>query len=409
MLATAGVAIGLGNIWRFPYMMGRYGGAAFLLLYLGIVLAFGVPVLMAEWALGRATGRGPWGAYRRARLPGAGFWTVLLLVTVVMASSYYGVVIAMVLQAAAVELLGRAASSTLPAQMGYTVATIALACGVLAMGVRGGIERISRVALPIFFLLFLVLIVRSLTLPGAGAGLRELLVPRADAFRGTTALAAMGQAIFSLGVGGTFMVAYGSYMGHDDDIPRGAALTAGADVAAALMAGLVIVPAAVAMGVALDGGPGLLFDVMPRVFALMPGGHAFGVLFYLAVFIVALLSLMAAYEVVVQALGTGLGWSRGRALVAVLIVEAALSIPAWTVGRYIEWSDLIWGTTMQPIGAVLAVVALVWCVGRSVSLQEIRRSTLMPVPGWLILWMRYGIPAGILATLAYGWYDTVAR
>lgn len=167
----------MGNIWRFPYMMGKYGGSAFLLLYVLIVLAFGIPALMAEYALGRHTRRGPLGAFRMARLPGAKFCGGLLLLTIFMAASYYGTILALALQRAisftiAAASPGRAGSIVavsdgFAVRMLFVLITVALGCAVTWLGVRRGIERASRYGLPLFFLLFVVLIVRVLTLDGA--------------------------------------------------------------------------------------------------------------------------------------------------------------------------------------------------------------------------------------------------
>ena len=418
LCATAGVAIGLGNIWRFPYMMGRFGGAAFLLVYLLIVFAFGLPILMAEWSLGRHTRRGPWQAFERAGLPFGRFFSAVVLITVVMAASYYSVVLASVLFmtgafAKNIAVGGDpsspiALSAHLLTNLTFVALTVGLGCGALLLGVRGGIERISKLALPAFFAMFLILIVRALTLDGAMRGLAELFRPRWENFTPATALAALGQAVFSLGVGGMFMVAYGSYMREREDIPRNAVLTATADVAAALMAGLIIFPAAFALDVKVDGGFRLLFVVMPRVFEQMPLGDLFGAVFFLSVFVVALLSLTAAYEVIVVALADGLGWSRRAALTVVFASQVLLALPALLFGKYIEYSDLIWGTTMQPIGAAIAVVALTWCVGQSRALEQMRRNASLPIPTWLFYWLKYFVPIGIIMTLIYGWIDYLA-
>ncbi len=413
VLATAGVAIGLGNIWRFPYMMGKHGGAAFLAVYVVIMIAFGIPGLMAEWSLGRWTRRGPSGAMRQAGLPGGRFWGFVLVVTVVMAGSYYGVVIAWVLQmsvAFGVNTLSphvatdfSSAKGSVTCQLVYVGFTVLAGCGALFLGVNKGIERVSKIALPVFFLLFVVLIVRVLTLDGALDGARAFLTFRWDDVTGRTVLAAMGQGVFSLGLGGTFMVAYGSYMSEDQDIPRNAVLTATADTCAALMAATIVVPAALAFGIPLNGGPPLMFDVMPRIFQNMPAGSAFGAMFFLSIFLVAMLSLIAAYEVVVAAAGEWFGWSRRRVLPLILLVDVVLAIPAILSDAYLENSDLIWGTTMQPVGAVIAIAAIAWCVGRANMLGEIRRHTRLFVPDWLFYWIKFGIPLCIVTTLVYGW------
>ena len=409
----AGVAIGLGNIWRFPYMMGQYGGSAFLVTFLLISLGFGVPGLMAEWSLGRHTRSGAWGAYRFCGLPLARFWSTILVVTVTMAASYYGVVIGWVLQqAVAFAAAGfsrnpvesfASLTSSVPKQFVFLVISIVGCCLVLALGVRRGIERVSKIAMPVFFLLFVVLIVRSLTLEGAAAGLGEFLKPQWENFSGRTAMAALGQAVFSLGLGGTLMVRYGSYLKESQDIPRGAVMTAVADVAAALMAGLIIFPAVFAFGMDLAGGPSLMFDVMPQVFERMPVGTLFGATFFFSVFIVAMLSLVAAYEVVATATSSAFGWSRGTSLVVLGAGQAILAVPAYLFGGYIARSDLIWGSTLMPFGAGVAVVALAWFVGQGKALEEMRRNSKLPVPTFLFYWIKYVLPVAILAILVFGW------
>ncbi len=416
VLATAGVAIGLGNIWRFPYMMGEYGGAAFLFAYLFVMIAFAVPALMVEWALGRSTQRGTWASLSRAGLPGGKWWSGLLLLTVTMAASYYAVVLAWVLHFA-VGLAWKAVQTTASApnveaftasaaaQCLYVLITICLGCAILLGGARSGIERVSKAALPIFFLIFVLLIVRSLTLDGADAGLRTFLVPRWRDFRGSTALAAFGQAYFSLGLGGTFMVVYGSYMRSDVELPKTALLTGLMDAGAAIMAGLIVVPAAAAAGVPLASGWPLMFKVMPEVFQNMPAGNLFGSLFFFSVFVVAMLSLIAAYEVIVAAASDALAWPRRRTLWLILFVEVILAVPAIVYPKYIAYSDFIWGSTMQPVGSALSVVAMAWCLGRAKTLGELRANSSLPVPTWLYYWIKFGIPVGIASTLIYGWID----
>ena len=415
VLATAGVAIGLGNIWRFPYMMGRDGGSAFLLIYLLILAFFGAPMLMCELALGRHTRRGPWGALQRTGMPYASFFAGVLILTVVMAASYYAVVIGWVLQEfVAFARLGishtpmEEYSTTIGSgevQFAYLAGVVAVGCGVLALGVRRGIEKGSAILLPIFFLLFILILGRVLTLPGAVGKLADFLTPNWSDFSSRTALSAMGQAVFSLGLGGTFMVQYGSYMRKEQSIPKTAIFTVGADLLAALMAGAIIVPAVLVNGMDLSAGPSLLFSVMPQVFSELPAGALAGAGFFFAVFVVALLSLIAAYEVIAAAMGRAFGLSRRSALLILFVSQCALAVPAYLFARYIEISDLVWGTTMQPIGAAIAVIALTWFVGRTNTLTELRRNAACPVPDWLYWWVRFAVPVAIVFVLVVGWWD----
>lgn len=413
VLSTAGVAIGLGNIWRFPYMMGKHGGAWFLLVYLVIAVAFGLPALMAEWSLARHTRRGPLGAFERAGMPLGRWASYAMILTVLMASSYYGVVVGWVLYFAVT--FGRGAigfappgdfgalSGSLPLQACFLSITVALCGLILFFGVRRGIESLSRWCLPLFFVLVIILLARVLTLDGASAGLHAFFVPRWENFSSTTPIAALGQVFFSFGLGGTFMLVYGSYLRDEEDIPRLAVLTAGADVGAALLAGMIVVPAAIIFGLPADSGPPFMFEVMPSVFGQMPGGAWFGMMFFVSVFLVALLSEIAAFEVVISALVDGWKWSRSRSVLLVTITSALLAIPAMLSLNYIEKSDLIWGSTMQPVGAILVVLAFAWCLNRGAALGQMRRHARWPVPTWLYYWIKFGIPTGIVSTLVFSW------
>ena len=415
ILTTAGAAIGLGNIWRFPYLMGEYGGSAFLLLYLVLVVAFGIPILMVEYTLGRHTRRGPMGAFQAVSMPGANWWTGLINLTMLMAGSYYAVVLAWVLRCAvtfgwsawtrepAPSFSSFQASFWLP--LGYVAVTLGLSCVAIRLGVRRGIERFSTWILPLFFALFLFVIIWVLRLDGAIEGVREFLVPRPGELTPAAGMVAMGQVFFSLGLAGSIMLIYGSYLREEDSIPRIAIGTSAADVVAALMAGMIVVPAALAYGKPLNEGPTLMFGVLLEVFTEMPLGNLVGAIFFFSVFIVGLLSLIAAFEVVIGSGEDGFGWPRAVTVWVLLAVELGLAVPALLIDQYIRYSDLIWGTTMMPVGSALAVIAVAWCIGRAGTLAEIGRSTRLPVPGFLFYWVKYVLPIGIGAMLVYGWWD----
>lgn len=415
VLAMAGVAIGLGNVWRFPYMMGQYGGSAFLIVYLVIVIAIGVPALMAELALGRHTKCGPLHAIKTAGMWGGTTWGWLLIVIITMATALYNVVVGQVLYYAvkyAPALTNSAASPDLRwpqesfgIQFAYVLAAMAISCFVLGFGVRAGIERVSKLLLPAFAALFLIIIIRVLTLDGAAQGVRTLFVPDWTLLTPQTLLGAVGQAIFSLGLGGTMMVMYGSYIRNDEKIPRYAVLVAAADVGAALLAGLIIVPAAVALSVELKSGPPLMFEVMPLILGKMPAGNWFGLAFFLAVFIVAMLSVMGGFEVIVVSLGTAFGLGRRAALLVIFTLQSLLVVPLILSPWYFGFTDLIWITSLMPIGSLLAVVALAWSIKRTATLQELRAGGTKIVPNWLFYWIKYVIPLGIGFTLVYGLMD----
>ncbi len=416
IFALLGVSIGLGNFWRFPYMMGIFGGGAFLAIYLLVVVTVGVPALLAELTLGRATGRGPVEAFVRAGMPAGRQIGQLLYIGVAMAMTYYLVVLGWLLAYFAMSLgwalgLNELSSDTFaalharwPAQMLCSAIVGAAAAAVVSRGVRQGIERVSRFSLPVFGVLTFGLVAWSVSLPGAGEGLRYLFTFDWRALTPLAVMAAVGQAYFSLGLGGTFLVIYGSYLPADAPLHRRAVSTAFGDVLASVMAALVVIPVAFAYGLSPASGPPLLFEVMPAAFVAMPAGPVFGVLFFLGLLCIAFLSGVAAVEVLVGSLADSLGWSRSRSAWAVSAALVVAGLPAMLSLDYIVWSDLVWGSTMQPVGSVAAVLALAWGLG----LPAVRRQLVgsEPAPRWVnawFFWVRYVVPAAVLVALFSGW------
>ena len=357
-MALIGVSVGLANVWRFPYMAGEYGGGAFVALYLLLVGLLGAPALIAEWSLGRLSRGGPGTAFRRIGMPFGGAIGAILFLTVFMATSYYTVVVAQVLYyAVRGAAIGEPEAFYAANFQGITglnaglTALVFAAMGVVvAGGVRRGIERVSRIAMPIAGVALVAVVFRSLTLPGAAEGVRWFLWPALDEVTGTTFLAALGQAFFSLSLGGTFFLAYGSYLPSAISLRRLAGTTIAGDTGAALLGGLAVLPAAIALGIAPASGPPLLFFTLPRVFAAMPAGEIFGPLFFGGLFVAAFLSAVAGLEVSVGALCAWTRWRRTPVVLAALAVLLPLALPSMASTDYLAWSDLLWGSTMQPLG-----------------------------------------------------------
>jgi len=415
-----GVAVGLGNFWRFPYMAAAFGGGAFLLVYVGIVLAFGVPAAAAEFTLGRLTRRGPLGAFRAIGMPGGRAAGWMVVITIFVASSYYAVVVGWVLRYAGSAATGAIERATPDArfqsllggfwaQFGATGVVLGLAALALILGVRAGIERWSAIGMPVVFLLLIVLIARVLTLPGIGEGLRFYLVPDFGKVNAGVIAAALGQVFFSLSLGGTFHVTYGSYLSHTTDLPRSAWGVAIGDTLAAVFAGLIIVPAAVTFGLDLAAGPPLTFVTVPRIFGHIAGGSAFAALFFGLLFFAAFLSAVAGLEVVVTMLMDEFQLSRWKAVLGLCGIELLLAIPAMRSVDWILKSDLFWGSTMQPVGSACALLALGWVVGKGRALEEVRRGARGAGFGPLwFYWIRYVVPVGIAVILALGLKDVFA-
>lgn len=421
LMALLGVAVGLANVWRFPYMAGRYGGAAFVALYVLFGILLGLPAIMAEWTLGRHTRHGPAGAFAATGIPGGRRIGMLLFFTVFMATSYYTLVVGQILFYGLETVFGGEAGADPQAFFAATLTGITLAnvsataatftgiATVLFLGVRRGIETVSRVVVPLVFIALLAVIARSVTLPGAGEGIRFFLLPDWSKLSAETVLAAMGQVFFSLSLGGTFFLLYGSYLRDDEDIPRTAIQTALGDLVAALFGGLAILPAVFAMGLEPTSGPSLLFITLPGVFAAMPGGAVVGGVFFGALFLTAFLSAIAAMEVLVDGVGHYFGWRRGRALAILVVLQMLVALPSMHNMSFLVWNDLVWGSTMQPIGSALTLIALGWFVNRGNTLAEINRGSSIAIGPFWIFWIRWVVPAAIVVILISGWWPQLSQ
>ena len=333
ILATAGFSVGLGNIWRFPYLAGENGGGAFMLVYVAFAVLIGIPLMTAEISLGRKSGRT--GIAGMARLTGSrrSPWNLigwLGTLTAVLITSFYVMIIAWMV-AYFVMLAGggggiggtpaetRAAFDAFVAQpgpvLGYALLVIGLIVLVVSRGIARGIERVAKVLMPLLVLLLLVLGVRALTLPGAGAGLAWYLTPDFSALTPASYLAALGQAFFSIGIGMAGAFGLGSYLdARTSDVPGNASLVVAFDTAVAVVAGFVLFPALFAFGMDPDQGAGLLFVTMTSLFQQMPGGTAFGAAFFFLMIIAGFTSQVALFQILVASLTDSLGIDRGRAV-----------------------------------------------------------------------------------------------
>ena len=412
LLTMVGVAVGLGNVWRFPYMVGRFGGAAFVLVYLVAVLAIGIPALMTEWTLGRHTQRGPVGAFEGAGLPLGKMvgWFFFFVVTA--ATAYYSNVVGWVVYYAVGEVAHAISvpwdsSAILPPDSGFDAQSfflqlffttlVIVACAVvLTRGLRRGIEPVSRILIPVLFGTILVLIVRALTLPGSVAGLRwYILKIDVAAITPAVIIAAMGQAVFSLSLGGTFMVVYGSYLDRRASLRRSAVWTAVGDTTAGLLAGLAIFPAVFALGLEPGSGPGLVFATLPGVFDALPAGWIFGLLFFVGL------------EVLIAGVTDNTGLSRRRAVWLMAGVVLLFAIPPMiNTEIFVPW-DLTFGSGMQTLGVLLAVLTVGWAIPRAQALRELGADR-SPAGTWLYLWIRIAIPVAMVS-IGIWWLLTAVR
>jgi NSS family neurotransmitter:Na+ symporter len=413
LMTMIGVAVGLGAVWRFPYMVGKFGGAAFVLFYLAVVFFIGIPALMAEWTLGRHTRRGTLGAYEKGGLPGGKFVGGFLFFIVFWATGYYTNAIGWVGFHALGEVVNAFgghldAEIILPPQEGFNplafglqlmmTAFVIFTCGiVLIKGLRKGIEKVSKVIVPALFIILIILIIRSVTLGGAVEGIKWYIGGfYFEKLTASVMAAALGMAFFSMSLGGTFMVIYGSYLDEKADVPKNAILTGIGASTAGLLAGFAIFPAVFSFGLEPNSGPGLIFSTLPKTFSMMPAGWLFGLLFFVGLFGAAYLSDVAAFEVLVGGIADNTQIKRKKAVIYVCFICYFLAIPPMINFKiFVPW-DLTFGSGLQAVGSLMAVTTAAWCIKRSKALKELSEGRKKPFPLFLYWWMRIVIPIAIL-------------
>ncbi len=334
IMAAAGSAVGLGNIWRFPYITGENGGGAFVFVYILCVLLIGLPLLLNEISLGRNSGKNPIGAIRSSG--GNKFWQLAGVICVLVCFfvlSYYSVIAGWTIGYIFTELLNVPISFevfqetpmyVIPLCFLFILITIL----IVVKGISGGIEKASIYLMPLLFLIIIFISIRSITLPGASEGIRYYLEPDFSKINGKVVLAALGQAFFSLSVGWGLMITYGSYLSKKNNAITSASWIVGMDTSVALMGGLMVFPAVFAFGKNPASGPALVFDVLPTVFDQMTGGAIIGALFFLLLFVAALTSSISMLEVPVAYLIDEKKWTRKKAAWTVGIAAMVLSIPS---------------------------------------------------------------------------------
>ncbi|MDP6606311.1 MAG: sodium-dependent transporter [Dehalococcoidia bacterium] len=438
LLATAGAAVGLGNIWRFPYLAGEYGGAAFVLVYLAFVFLIGVPVISAELAIGRMGQLSPIGSVRAILKAegGSSAWQAIGYLSVlgpVLGLAYYSIVAGWSLQYT-VEALGNAfagvdadgSQQLFQGLAGSAVATVTLQgifIGLTAVaiggGLRHGIERATKIMMPALAGILLIIFVYNLFAADMGAAITFLFTPDFSQITATSLLLALGQAFFSVGVGVGFMMTYGAYLPRDISVPQAAIIIGVVDTAIALLAGLVIFPIVFASGLSPGEGPGLVFVTMPIAFGGMTGGQVIGILFFLLLTLAAYTTALGMLEPIVSYLEEK--WLAPRRVLAPVAAAAiwllglapALSdtvlagvtplgfIPAFEGMSVFEVFDFTTGSIILPVNALLIALFAGWVV----SSDAFRRELALDHDSLFTLWqflMRYVAPAAVLAIMISG-------
>ena len=395
--AAAGSAIGLGNIWRFPYVVGENGGGAFLFIYLAFIFAIGIPVMMSEFVIGRSTQRNPYGAFKKLA-PGKP-WFLVGIMGVVAAFTilaFYTAVAGWTLEYIYQSIINAFKGKT-TAELNsmfetfrsgsfrpilWFVIFMTMTAWIVHSGIKNGIEKYSKILMPVLLSLIIVLCIRSITLPGAKAGLTFLFKPDFSKITTNTVLEALGQAFFSLSIGMGTLITYGSYIGKKDNLANTAVSVSMADTLIAILAGIAIFPAVFAFGIEPSSGEGLVYKTLPNIFQQMPGGYFFSLIFFILLGVAALTSTISVLEVIVAYFSEELKMTRKKATII-----AAVSVSFLGILSTMSWGALadfkIFGTHIfgvldfvsanifLPLGGLLIVTFVAWYLGYNKAKKEL--------------------------------------
>ena len=426
VLATAGSAVGLGNIWRFPYLAARYGGGIFLLVYLVLALTFGYTLMMSESTMGRLTGKSPVGAFSALSKRGiakAGGWINAVIPMLIL--PYYSVIGGWVCKylfeylrgnvagTAQDDFFGRFITSAADAELWFIVFA-ALTLVVIVAGVENGVEKVSKIMMPILVLLAMIVAVYSMTRPGAAAGRKYFLVPDFSHFSWMTVVAALGQMFYSLSIAMGILITYGSYMKKDVDIEKATHQVIFFDSGIAVLAGLMIIPAVFAFSGGdpsmLNKGPGLMFVTIPKVFESMGLGQAVGILFFVLVLFAALTSAISLAETCASTFQDELGMGRTKAtgLVAIIMVVlgslsslgySGLSFVRIFGMEILDFFDFLTNSLMMPVAAFATCIFVVKAVGLDNISKEVKLSSKFRFEGMYRVFIRSVAPIFVVVIL----------
>ncbi len=430
VLAAAGSAVGLGNIWRFPYETGNHGGAAFILIYLGCVFLFGLPIMIAEFTVGRHAGASTGEAFK-ALMP-KGCWKYigyLGVLTGFLILGYYSVVagwtLEYIFQAATNQFAGKSSSEFITMFQNFSmnpfwpllwlVLFILMTHFIIVKGVQKGIERSSKVLMPVLFILIVLLAVCSVMLPGAEKGIEFLLKPDFSKVTPAVFLGAMGQAFFSLSLGMGCLSTYASYFGKDTRLGNTAMSVGIIDTCVAVLAGLIIFPAAFSVGIQPDAGPSLIFITLPNVFQQAFSGipalaYICSILFYVLLALAALTSTISLHEVSTAFLHEKFRLSRGKAARLVTAgslligIVSSLALGVWNGYKiaglnFFDALDFLTAKIMLPVGGMMTAIFVGWVIKRSIVHDEITNYGTLKAPYYpaYVFILRYIAPVGIAA------------
>jgi NSS family neurotransmitter:Na+ symporter len=432
LLAMTGSAVGLGNLWRFPYLVGENGGATFIIFYLACVIFICMPIMVCEFIIGRRSQANAFGAYKK--LGGDKGWKVAGLLSVLAAAfilSFYSVVGGWSIRylVLACGLKFTAAGGIQPETMFnsfvtstwapiiYTLLFLACTGIIIVAGVKNGIEKFTKALMPVLFVLMVILAVRSMTLPGAGEGVRYLFKPDFSKFTASSAIAALGQAFFSLSLGCGTILTYASYVPRKENVLKCSAETTALDTLFALIAGCAIMPAVFAYGISPGQGPGLVFVTLPAIFSELPAGGFAAILFFVSLFLAALTSAISLLEVVIAFLIEECNLRRpvavgvSMSVFVVLAVLCSLSQGALSHVKIFSLNifdlfDYVSANVLMTFGALLAVLFVGHKLKRADIQDELSSGGIYGIPrgffNVLYFIIRWAAPAVIIAILIAG-------
>lgn len=426
VLATAGSAVGLGNIWRFPYLAAKYGGGIFLLVYLVLAITFGFTLMCAEIAIGRKTGVSAIGAYKKLDKRFS-FMGILASFVPIIILPYYSVIggwIIKYLTVFATGNIGQATNSNFfenfiaePFEpIGWFLLYLALTALVVLFGVEKGIEKVSKIMMPILIALTVFIAIYSLFMPGAIDGLIYYIKPDFTKFSGTTVLAAMGQLFYSMSLSMGIMITYGSYMKKDVHIESSVKQIELFDTGIAFFAGLMIIPSVFAFSggdeSALGKGPGLMFVTLPKVFDTMPAGGVIGAVFFVLVLFAALTSSISLMETIVSIFMDKFKWNRKLTCIIVFVLCIVLGLPSCLgfgvlsdiklIGlSFLDFFDFISNSVIMPVVALITCILVGYVIKPKAIIEEIELGGKFKRKTLFTIMIKYIAPVFIVGILIF--------
>lgn len=418
ILAVAGSAVGLANIWRLPYVVGENGGAAFLIVYLICLALIGFPVFMSEIIIGRTTQLSPGKAFHQ--IGGNRFWSWIghgTIITGFLVSSFYSAVAGWILGYLVESIRGNVTNinhvneaithyNTLVENpfwgVGFHALFLLICVGVLYLGVKEGIERGNKIMMPCLLVVLILLVIKGVSLPNAGEGIRYLLSPDWSELTPKSIMIALGQAFFTLSLGQGTMVTYGSYLSKDENLVKSCFPVVLVDTGVSLLAAIAVFSIVFAGGMQPDTGPGLIFHTLPLIFSQIPGGYLFAVMFFLLVLLAAITSQISAMEPTIAYFQDELGWGRHLsatvcgALVFMVGIPSALSYSLMSSCtffdcNFFDFISMLCSSFLIPLGGFFAVILVGWVWGTDNATRQLKQGAteLFQKKPWLKTYFRF--------------------